>query len=328
MEKIRRDNKNFKRLDLIVLNTSLKNYIASETKREAKAGVLFLEYKLLSNFGSGYINEIHFNNVTISISNFVVKSDVTIFNKNENIRLQLSFMLEGGKTIRVNNNTNEINYSKQTSYMAYIESYSGYNKIYANSPFKEVKIKLPTTFLSHYKLLEDINFKRMDDNDLIVPMSSDIFSILLDLESNHVKGISSKIFLEAKVLEILAIQIENYKKNKTRSIDVLSNKNVEKLFYLKQFLKENTNNNYTVQQLSIKTGLSENLIKTEFRKLFNCTVNTFFKQEKMNKAKQLLQQTDLPIYQIADDVGYKNATHFSAAFKRFFKVNPKFFRQK
>ncbi|AXP81721.1 Regulatory protein PchR [Mariniflexile rhizosphaerae] len=326
MEKIRRDNKNFKRLDLIVLNTSLKNYIASETKREAKAGVLFLEYKLLSNFGSGYINEIHFNNVTISISNFVVKSDVTIFNKNENIRLQLSFMLEGGKTIRVNNNINEINYSKQTSYMAYIESYSGYNKIYANSPFKEVKIKLPTTFLSHYKLLEDINFKRMDDNDLIVPMSSDIFSILLDLESNHVKGISSKIFLEAKVLEILAIQIENYKKNKTRSIDVLSNKNVEKLFHLKQFLKENLNKNYTIQQLSIKTGLSENLIKTEFKKLFNCSVNAFFKHEKMNKAKYLLQQTDLPIYQIADDVGYKNATHFSAAFKRFFKENPKSFR--
>ena len=328
MEKIRRDNKNFKRVDLIVLNTSLKSYIATETKREARDGVLFLEYKLLSNFGSGYINEIHFNDVTISISNFVVKSDMTIFNKNENIRLQLSFMLEGEKTIRVNNNTNEINYSKQTSYMAYIESYRGYNKIYANSPFKEVKIKLPIAFLSHYKLLEDINFKSMDDNDLIVPMSSDIFSILLDLESNHVKGISSKIFLEAKVLEILAIQIENYKKNKTQSIDVLSNKNVEKLFHLKQFLKENLNKNYTIQQLSIKTGLSENLIKTEFRKLFNCTVNVFFKQEKMNKAKQLLQQTDLPIYQIADDVGYKNATHFSAAFKRFFKEKPKFFRQK
>jgi AraC-like DNA-binding protein len=328
LEKIRRDNKNFKQVDLIVLNTSLKSYIATETKREARDGVLFLEYKLLSNFGSGCINEIHFNDVTISISNFVVKSDMTIFNKNENIRLQLSFMLEGEKTIRVNNNTNEINYSKQTSYMAYIESYSGYNKIYAYSPFKEVKIKLSTTFLSHYKLLEDINFKSMDDNDLIVPMSSDIFSILLDLESNHVKGISSKIFLEAKVLEILAIQIENYKKNKTQNIDVLSNKTVEKLFHLKQFLKENLNKNYTIQQLSIKTGLSENLIKTEFRKLFNCTVNELFKYEKMNRAKYLLQQTDLPIYQIADDVGYKNATHFSAAFKRFFKENPKFFRQK
>jgi AraC-like DNA-binding protein len=237
-------------------------------------------------------------------------------------------MLEGEKTIRVNNNTNEINYSKQTSYMAYIESYSGYNRIYANSPFKEVKIKLPTTFLSHYKLLEDINFKSMDDNDLIVSMSSDIFSILLDLESNHVKGISSKIFLEAKVLEILAIQIENYKKNKTQNIDVLSNKTVEKLFHLKQFLKENLNKNYTIQQLSIKTGLTESLIKTEFKKLFNCSANEFFKHEKMNRAKHLLQQTDLPIYQIADDVGYKNATHFSAAFKRFFKENPKFFRQK
>ncbi len=46
----------------------------------------------------------------------------------------------------------------------------------------------------------------------------------------------------------------------------------------------------------------------------------------MDRAKDLLRSTQLPIYQIADEIGYKNATHFSAAFKRCFGMTPKNFR--
>ena len=48
----------------------------------------------------------------------------------------------------------------------------------------------------------------------------------------------------------------------------------------------------------------------------------------MKKAKELLKMTQLPIYEIAEEVGYKNATHFSAAFKRSYKESPKEYRNK
>ena len=46
------------------------------------------------------------------------------------------------------------------------------------------------------------------------------------------------------------------------------------------------------------------------------------------RAKYLLENTELPIYEIAESVGYKNATHFSAAFKRFYNETPKVCRLK
>lgn len=46
----------------------------------------------------------------------------------------------------------------------------------------------------------------------------------------------------------------------------------------------------------------------------------------MTKAKDLLRGTQMPIYQIAEDVGYKNATHFSAAFKKYYGELPKQYR--
>jgi AraC-like DNA-binding protein len=46
----------------------------------------------------------------------------------------------------------------------------------------------------------------------------------------------------------------------------------------------------------------------------------------MELARQLLTRTDQLIYEVSEAVGYKNATHFSAAFKRHSGKTPKQFR--
>ena len=42
----------------------------------------------------------------------------------------------------------------------------------------------------------------------------------------------------------------------------------------------------------------------------------------MEKAAQLLQETDLNINQIASEVGYESQSKFSAAFKECFSLSP------
>ena len=44
------------------------------------------------------------------------------------------------------------------------------------------------------------------------------------------------------------------------------------------------------------------------------------------KAKKLLEYSQKPIYEISEIVGYKNATHFTAAFKKQEGTTPKKFR--
>jgi AraC-like DNA-binding protein len=73
-------------------------------------------------------------------------------------------------------------------------------------------------------------------------------------------------------------------------------------------------------------ALKEQILKNELKRNFGCSISRFSTIEKMNKAKELLKNPQLPIYQIAEEVGYKNATHFTAAFKRYFGNTPKYFR--
>ena len=101
---------------------------------------------------------------------------------------------------------------------------------------------------------------------------------------------------------------------------------VRKIYAVQQILKENLDQNYSIKQLSTEVALNENSLKCEFKRLFGCSMNNYFKNEKMVKAKDLLRNTQLPIYQIAEDTGYKNATHFSAAFKKYFGETPMQFR--
>lgn len=323
MKKKRRENKKIEEIYLNKLKTNLKGYVAEEVSRIQDEGFICKEYSVLPKFGNGTVVNYYFNEITISICRFLFTKDFIIHNKSKKNKMQLSFLLEGEKIICTNNNCNEIPYTNQESYMAYVDNYNGYNKIFGGKPFKEIKITFSENFLLNHGISHDVHFKKLTDNDLMIAMNHELFPILSDIETIEKQGVSRKIFLEAKVLEILAIQIENYKNLNKQNISLKNPKNIKKLFLLKEFLKNNLDKNFSIHQLSMQFGLNENELKFEFKRVFGFTINQFFISEKMNKAKELLQSTELPIYQIAEDVGYKNATHFSAAFKRFYNKTPK-----
>ncbi|MDO5981420.1 AraC family transcriptional regulator [Flavivirga spongiicola] len=328
MKKKRRDTENYELIDLIALKTSLKEHISEEIHKIEEEGLTKIERHIVPKYGKGMIIEFHFNNVVISISRYRLNHDFKIYNQGEKNKLQLSFLLEGEKIIGLNNTIEELLYESQECYTAYIKTYAGYNKISGGKPFKEIKITLSESFLRQHGISKEIEFKKLTDNNLIIPITNDLFSVLSDLETKKIKGISRKIYLEAKVLEILAIQINNYKNINIDGLSVQHNKHLKKLYNLKQFLKNNLDKNYSMNQLVKQVGLNESVLRSEFKRVFESTISKYFVEEKMIRAKYLLENTELPIYEIAESVGYKNATHFSAAFKRFYNERPKEFRVK
>ncbi|ULC59003.1 AraC family transcriptional regulator [Flaviramulus sp. BrNp1-15] len=326
MEKKRRENLNFEKIDLVKKHSTLKSYISQEIKREERCGLLRVEYLVLPEFGKGRIIEFYFEGVVLSINDFVFNQDFIFYNEIEINALFLSFLIRGEMLLQLKNVTNEKPYEDNESIITYIKRFNGTIKIYNNKPFKEIRIKVSSDFLSKYNLKEVNQLKKMTDKNFILPITHQIFSVLEALETQYGEGLVQRIFLEAKVLEIIALQIENYKSLKTNKSNLINQKPLKKIFELKQFLNENLDKNYSVLELSRQTGLSENIIKSEFKRVFKCTVSQYFLSQKMKNAKQLLKNTELPIYQIAEDVGYKNATHFSAAFKRFYNKTPKAYR--
>ena len=90
-------------------------------------------------------------------------------------------------------------------------------------------------------------------------------------------------------------------------------------------LEKNLTDPPTITQLARMVTLNEHKLKTGFRELFGQTIYEYLRTLRMEKARALLIRNELTIGQIAYEVGYINASHFSDAFRKKYGVTPRDF---
>ncbi|MEF9674677.1 helix-turn-helix transcriptional regulator [Pectobacterium aroidearum] len=109
--------------------------------------------------------------------------------------------------------------------------------------------------------------------------------------------------------------------------DTLSLADRHKLLRAKDLLLADLSQAPTIAMLSRETGLSVLKLKRGFRLLFNNSIYGLFQAERMHEARRRLFATGAPVMVVATDLGYANASHFSAAFQKQFGVTPSAFKR-
>lgn len=94
---------------------------------------------------------------------------------------------------------------------------------------------------------------------------------------------------------------------------------------------EYINSHYDNQELNLKMiadeiFLNTNYLSTTFKRYHGSSINEYLNQVRLEKAKKLLEETDLSIQQIAERVGYSDQFYFSKKFKRAYALSPLSFR--
>jgi AraC family transcriptional activator of pyochelin receptor len=140
-------------------------------------------------------------------------------------------------------------------------------------------------------------------------------------------GTPERLFLEGKALEFIALQMAWIVSQKGRQSNqpVLSPKERDRIHAAREILVQNLTSPPTLLELSRRVGLSVNKLGAGFRQMFGTTVYGFLKEYQMQKARLLFEEADLNVSQVAWAVGYVNVSHFSAAYKKRFGVQPKSF---
>ena len=67
---------------------------------------------------------------------------------------------------------------------------------------------------------------------------------------------------------------------------------------------------------------NESKLKNDFKEVFGLTPFQFIKKERLNLAKELVQNTSLPLKNISITCGFNNYPHFSFTFREEFKISP------
>lgn len=78
----------------------------------------------------------------------------------------------------------------------------------------------------------------------------------------------------------------------------------------------------TIKELAKMFGTNDFRLKDEFKKHFNISIYKCYTEERLKKAKYLIQKTSIPIKEIAFISGFNDYNNFSKAFKKKFNYPP------
>lgn len=327
MVKKRRNRLNESVYISIKAEDSLAEIIGNCTLSIEDNGLTITEYEILKTYGQGTIKTYDFFGLELRMSNFKLMNDIVLSFKLDHNKLQLSFLLIGEKIISFKEKKKDIILESGECYMARIDKTEGKVRISSNKPNHEVTIRITPEFFDAMHIKNyPIAYNRLSSIELVTPITNDVLKLLQEIENNNLQGINRVIFFKIKILELWIKQREFHKNIAAKEALNNNNSHVKKLYTIREYILENIKENFSARELSKKVGLNDSVLKKEFKRIFGCSIFEFSRNEKMNFAQNMLRDTELTIYQISEEVGYKNATHFSAAFKKYIGVTPKLFR--
>ncbi len=79
--------------------------------------------------------------------------------------------------------------------------------------------------------------------------------------------------------------------------------------------------------MSERFYLSREYISRRFKQRFSVNLSDYIQTIRLNRAKELLSETEARIYEIALEVGYQDDKYFRKVFKKQFGVTPNEFRE-
>lgn len=144
--------------------------------------------------------------------------------------------------------------------------------------------------------------------------------------------------IEDKGLEIVISNTDSFEELKEIMIKFISSlfinvnkeKEIKNAGYIKKVCKY-INNNYhedlPLENIADKVYLSPNYLSNIFKEKMGKTIITYLTDIRIDKAKELLLNTQLKIYEIGKKVGYNNSTYFGHVFKKTTGVTPNEYRQ-
>ncbi len=98
---------------------------------------------------------------------------------------------------------------------------------------------------------------------------------------------------------------------------------------LKTLVQSNLNNpDLNIERLCKEVGIGQSQLYRKLKAIANETPNSFIRNIRLRKAKELLKTSDLNISEIAYDVGFNDPNYFSRSFHKLFSKAPSDFRDR
>ncbi|MET0393959.1 MAG: AraC family transcriptional regulator [Chitinophagaceae bacterium] len=179
----------------------------------------------------------------------------------------------------------------------------------------------------HFSLQEDfvrevdkgayVSFKQEDK--VVTP---EMLRIINELRETQKTGELRRLHTEAKIMELLICQLEQFQEEDDDPKAMLKGGDIEKLEQARSILEANFVNPPTQKELAMAVALNESKLRRGFKEYFATTIYEYTVRLRMEYARQLLLVEKKNIQETATLSGFNHQNNFSSAFKKYFGISP------
>lgn len=132
------------------------------------------------------------------------------------------------------------------------------------------------------------------------------------------------------LLQIFFSELIDYYNKQILEEQLWQGDDVEKMPHIKNaiaYINENYSSKIKINELADYVGVNRSYLASSFKKATGYSPKEYLLSLRMEKAKSLLEKTDMPINAVAHSVGYSDQLAFSRMFKEYAGISPKAFRE-
>lgn len=152
----------------------------------------------------------------------------------------------------------------------------------------------------------------------------DVAETLTELLNDKTEGLVKRFFIESKALELLWMQTDRFRNEYNHGYQkaVLNQADMELIRKARAFIRDHFNEKITLIDLAREVGTNATKIKVGFKKLYGRTFTELLRDDRLLKAKVLLESGEYNVKEVASEVGYNSLSMFGKRFKEKYGINP------
>lgn len=171
----------------------------------------------------------------------------------------------------------------------------------------------------------------------IFRLALDIYNIfLMQLRNFHyymenMEGFYETFYERANLCssawELFAFLSKSIEESLHPIIEAIKEKDMKPILTAKQYIQQNYMKYITLKEVSGVVGFNDSYFSSLFKKQCGKSFSEYLSEVRMNKAKELLKESNLIVAEICQRVGYSDLKHFTKNFKRLTGLTPNEYRK-
>jgi AraC-like DNA-binding protein len=195
-------------------------------------------------------------------------------------------------------------------------------------PVQGIRIVIDEDF---YRLLQSDIFSQVFPNPIDSGITSETTAndpelrlVFGQIKRALERKFSQELYYKNKITEIIYLlaHVESAKNGQKENSKHFLSADIAALDRVRNIIETQISDPPRMAELAKLANASETKLHSDFKTVYDCTIHDYSQKIRMTEALRKIENSDEPIYSIAQSIGYKHPGHFAAIFRNTYGVTP------